>query len=130
MPGAGYRGNRLAVLSKAGFDRLCQSGRSDSLIQPLLPEETSLGVQMGWKRRPTYDPQHGTSGPSRAGFDHHHRKWPKRIGGFALNGPGSGPKNCIELARAVWVQAYRRLESLSSLLGHRHKMRLVRRAVE
>jgi len=130
MPAAGYRGNWLPVLAKAGFDRLCQSARTDSIIQPLLPEEPSLGMQMGWKRWPAYDPKHGMSGPSRAGFDHHHRQRPKRIGGFALNSRGSGPKNRIELARAVWVQANRGLDGLSSLLGHRHKLRLVRRAVE
>jgi len=130
MPAAGYRRNRLSVLAKAGLDGLGEGGLTDSLVKPLLPEETSLGMQMGWKRWPAYDPKHGTSGLSRAGFDHHHRQRTKRIGGFALNGRGSGPKNRIELARAVWVQANRRLEGLSSALGHRHKERLVRQAVE
>jgi hypothetical protein len=130
MPAAGYRGNRLAVPAKASFDRLGEGGLTDSLIQPLLPEEPSLGMQVRRKGWPIYDPKRGTSGPSRAGFDHHHRQRTKRIGGFALNGRGSGPKNGIGLARAVGVQADRRLDGLSSLLGHRHKARLVRLAVE
>ena len=93
----------MKLLAKAGFDRLCQGGLTDSLVQPLLPEEPSLGMQVRRKRWPIYNAKRGASGPSRAGFDHHHRQRTKRIGGFTLNRRGGGPKNGVELPGTVGV---------------------------
>jgi len=44
----------LTVLAKACFDRLGQGERSDSLIEPLLTEQPSLGMKVRWKRRSDY----------------------------------------------------------------------------
>jgi hypothetical protein len=81
-------------------------------------------MQVRWECGPPYDAQRRTSGPVRAGFDHHHRQRPKRIGGFALDGCGGAPKDSVELASAVWVQPNRRLERLSRFIGNPHPTRL------
>ncbi len=103
MPAAGYVRNWLAVLAKASFDRLGQSGLTDSVIQPLLAKYPSLGMQVRRKRRPAYDAQRRTNGVSRAGFNHHHRQRTKPISWFTFDCGRSGSKDGIELASAVGI---------------------------